>query len=222
MTDISQDIAIVSHPLCPMSQRLALVAAIGGGEVRITRLPYATLGRDAPLHSPTGELPVMKLDGEVASTATEHAAEYLDGRFGGGLIPADPKARLEARTAERAASAALDALRAVFTARDAAGLQAACDGFFGAVRRVESVLPPHAPGDLSRMDLVALAPMASLTGAFPALRDHDGWGSAPRVKAHLDACRADPRVTASQCPDYAAEFDGFFAMTGSAFPLLAR
>ena len=95
-------IEIVSHPLCPMSQRLALTALLGearpGEDFHVLHLAYPTLREEAGRHSETGDLPVLKLDGRAASTATDHAAEYLDARFGAGLVPEGAEARLAART----------------------------------------------------------------------------------------------------------------------------
>lgn len=217
-------IEIVSHPLCPMSQRLALIGILGKGESvdrpSLVHLAYATLSSELSRHSPSGELPVLKLDGAPATTSTEHAAEYLDRRFRTDLLPNDEEELLKVRTAERAIRLALDALRLVFTARDAIGLKAAVDGFFTTLAAVEAALPEFRPGDLSRMDLVALAPLASLSSNFPSLRGHPDWLKLPRVQAHVEACDADARVAASRCPNYAAEFDAFFAMTRSAFPQL--
>jgi hypothetical protein len=70
------------------------------------------------------------------------------------------------------------------------------------------------------MGFVALAPLASLTGAFPELRDHTLWDGAPKLKAFLGAYRANDLVERSRCDNYAKEFDAFFALTGSSFPAL--
>ena len=216
-------IEIVSHPLCPHAQRLVLIGIMAGrqDELAVTYLAYPTLPQTAPQHSETGELPVLKLDGTAVSSSTDDAAGYLDRVFGLNLLPDAPEARLRVQTAERRVNAALDALRSVYTVRDQAGLETALAGFFGSLARIERHLDGANPSALADLGDVALAPLASLTGQYPALRDYAGWQALPKLSARMDAARADPRVANARCPHYAAEFDAFFALTGSAFPTLA-
>lgn len=219
------ELHIVSHKLCPHAQRLRLLALLAGKlpgqDYRLTYLDYATLRQTVGQYSPNGELPVLLIDGEPVSTVTDAIAEYLNAVFAAGLLPDDPAARLRVREGERLAAAILDRLRAVFTARDDAGLQAALDGLAVAAGAIERNLGADArPGSLAHLGFVALAPLASLTGAFPALRDHALWRQTPRLAAFLDAYRADERVRRAQCSDDLHAFDGFFAMTGSRFRAL--
>ena len=126
---------IVSHPLCPHAHRLTLIATakgwVRGQDYAVTYLPYATLMQTAPLHSPTGELPVLKVDGVLRTDVTVAAAEYLDGETGLGLIPSDPDLRLTVREREKRVGALLDTMRAMFAGQTAEGVQAAIDGAFG-------------------------------------------------------------------------------------------
>src|SRR3954447_1370069 len=114
------DIEIVSHPLCPHAQRLVLVGLVAGKmpgrDFKMSYLDYATLPRTARLHSPTGELPVLKLDGQPGSTGVDAIAEYLDTVFDAGLLPTAPLVRLRVRGGERLVSNVLDRMRAVFVA----------------------------------------------------------------------------------------------------------
>ena len=216
-------IEIVSHPLCPHAQRLVLLGIMAGrrNELVVTYLAYPTLPQTAPQHSETGELPVLKLDGVAVSSSTDDAAGYLDEVFGLHLLPEAPEARLRVQTAERRVNAALDHLRAVYTARDHAELETTVAKFFLSLALIERHLESAEPTILAHLGDVALAPLASLTGQYPMLRDHAGWRTLPKLSARMASARADPRVTDARCPDYAAEFDAFFALTGSAFPTLA-
>ena len=55
------EIEIVSHPLCPHTQRLVIIGLLAGKrpnvDYKLTYLPYATLSQMLPKYSPTGELP---------------------------------------------------------------------------------------------------------------------------------------------------------------------
>lgn len=219
------DIEIVSHPLCPHAQRLVLVGLVAGKvpgkDFRLTYLDYATLSQTSRLHSTTGELPVLKLDGRPVSTGADAIAEYLDTVFDAGLLPAAPLQRLRVRGGERLVSNILDKMRTVFVARDADGLDGACKELAAAAAIIEQNLgTDETPGSLAHLGYVALAPLASLTGAFAPLREHALWRATPKLKAFLDAYRSDERVNRSRCLDYEQEFSAFFAMTGSNFPNL--
>jgi len=218
---------IVSHPLCPHAQRLVLIGLIGGKtpgrDYDLTYLPYATLMQTAPTVSPTGELPVLRIDGELASSNTDAIAEYMDGVLGLGLLPADPAVRLEMRGGERLVATALGRLRDVYAARDRAALDAALDALFAALEPIEARLDGSAdPAALTDLGHVALAPMGSLIDQYALLREHPRWNNLPKVKARLRAASEHPLVRQARCPNYEREFDAFFKMIGSAFPMLAQ
>jgi glutathione S-transferase len=219
------DIEIFSHPLCPHAQRLVLVGLVAdkvpGKDFKLTYLDYATLRQTSRLHSGSGELPVLKLDGQPVSTSADAIAEYLDAVLGAGLLPAAPLERLRVRGGERLVSNILDRMRTLFVARDVADLDASYKELALAAAAIEQNLGEReTPGSLADLGYVALAPLASLTGAFVPLRDHALWRATPKLKAFLEACRSDERVNRSRCPDYDREFCAFFAMTGSNFPSL--
>lgn len=89
-----------------------------GREISFIDLDYATLPRTIADHSPTGELPVLKLDGVVHTAKTVAIAEYLDNVTGLGLLPDNALVRLKVREREQRAGALLDTMRLTFR-RDA-------------------------------------------------------------------------------------------------------
>lgn len=213
---------IVSHPLCPLTQRLRLIAHLAGGAdaVCFRDIAYADLPTTLRQVSPSGDLPVLRANGRIVATDADRIGEYLDARLSAGLLPSDEWTALEVREAVAQIGKMLQAMRAVFTARDAPGLEAALSAFFAAAAAAESAMPAFTPGALDRMDVIAAAPLASLLALFPAFRDHSGWGAAPRLAAHAQACARNDIVRRSECADYAGQFAAFFTMTGSAFPTL--
>jgi glutathione S-transferase len=218
-------IEIVSHPLCPFAQRLVLVAIANGWkrdkDFKVTYLAYPTLKDTVGLHSPTGDLPVLKVGGVVASTTTEHAAEYIDLVSGKKLLPDTGEQRIIVRRREQMVRAALDALRSVFTAKTDEILDAGLKSFFGHLHRLNSdcATDNTSENDI-RMDIIAMAPMFSLANFHPSLRNHSLWNRIPRLREMGRRLSDDPRVQASRCPYYDAEFKAFFSFSGSAFPQL--
>ena len=217
------NIEIVSHPLCPHAHRLTLIATakgwVRGQDYAVTYLPYATLRQTAPLHSPTGELPVLRVDGALRTDVTVAAAEYLDGETGLGLIPADPDLRLTVREREKRVGALLDTMRGMFAGQTAEGVQAAIDGVFTQLEAIDADLARDGTTEATmRMDMVALEPALVLLSFFPELRDHPRWGRIDRLKGIAMRSLENPLVLNSRCPNYAFEFEEFFKMTHSAFP----
>ncbi len=216
-------IEITSHPLCPFSQRLVLVCLLNGlkrGEdfkvnyVALSQLPGAIL----PI-SPKGELPVLQIDSVTRSTTTEHGAEYLDQITQGKLLPHDPDVRLSIREVEKQAGTTLNALRGVFTAKQADELNPAFDLFFEHIFALEHTLA-RSEFPLFRMDTVALAPMFSLAMFFKGFREHRHWNNAPKMRALGEQIVHQKVVQDSLCTDYAGEFKTFFDLTKSIFPVM--
>jgi glutathione S-transferase len=213
-------IEIISHPLCPHAQRLVYIALLKGYtpelDFAVTYLPYAQLRSLVPLHSPSGELPVLKLDGVLRTTNTNHAAEYLDGA--GGLIPLDPELRLQVRERERRAGTLLETMRPMFAAATTQAVNTAVDQVFAQLALWDQDLASEgSTAQTLRMDMVALKPAFSLLMFFPLLAEHAHWRATPRLQNIAKQAVREPQLVAASCPNYAFEFDEFFKMTQSAF-----
>jgi glutathione S-transferase len=216
-------IEIVSHPLCPHAHRLTLIATAKGWtrgkDYTVTYLPYATLQQSASRHSPSGELPVLIIDGKLRTDMTDAAAEYLDGVTGLGLIPTDPDVRLTVREREKRAAALLDTMRGMFAGQSVEAVKTALDGVFNHLEKIDADLASDGPTEETmRMDMAALEPALTLLHFYPALRDHPRWGAIPRLKGVMERSSNNPFIQNSVCPNYAFEFGEFFKMTHSAFP----
>lgn len=221
-------IEIISHPLCPHTQRLILVCLhnrmVRDLDFNVIYLKLATLRETASRYSPTGEIPALLINRKFRTAIIEHAAEYLNAVSCGNLMPTDPLEQLMMRGRVQMIQCALDTLRRVFTANEERALHTELDAFFALLAKLEASLINTStdPVDLfkERMDLVALAPLFSLTFFHDALRDHPGWYLLPALRALGMQLMAHPIVNESRCPDYAAEFDRFFTATNSRFPEL--
>ena len=216
-------IDIVSHPLCPFAHRLVLIGTIKGlkrgGDFGVTYLAYPTLAQTVGPHSPTGDLPVLKIDGRVRTTSAIHAAEYLDALAPPPLLPAEPSERLKVREREQKIGQTLQSMRGMFTAQTAEALEAALAAVFGHLDDIDRDLGDDGANDaVDSMDMAALAPVFSLLDAHAGLRGHARWEAIPRLRRIGRRLAADPLVAGSRCPDHHDEFTAFFAMTKSVFP----
>lgn len=216
-------IEIISHPLCPYTHRLVLIATAKGWkqgtDYTLTYLPYKTLAEALPQVSPTGTLPVLKIDGVLRSTTTTSIAEYLDGLTRLGLTPADAESRLTVREREGRVAGLLDAMRTMFAGQTVPSVHAAVDQVFEHLTRIDADLATDGTTEQTvRMDMAALEPAFTLLLFFPALAEHAHWERIPRLRDIARRAVQNPWLMASQCPNYGFEFDEFFLMTRSAFP----
>lgn len=84
-------------PLCPFSRKVRLVVAEKGGAVELVREAPWERGDAWLALSPTGQTPVLVVDGQAIGdsiAASEYADEVLDGAS---LVGGEPGARAEAR-----------------------------------------------------------------------------------------------------------------------------
>lgn len=216
-------IEIVSHPLCPLAQRLVLIALIKGWQrdvdFKVTYLDFRTFPEKILNYSPAGESPILLADGAIISTSIDHAAEYLDALAAPALLPMEPALRLTVRRRERRTMSALSALRMLFTAKNRTALDEETARFFFHLSEVDRDLrEDDASGRILRMDMVALAPLFSLATFHKGLREHKAWDDIPRLHDIAKNQSVNAWVVASRCPNYAEEFQVFFEVTGSAFP----
>lgn len=216
-------IEIISHPLCPYTHRLRMIAAAkgwtSGRELTFVNLEYATLPETVGRHSPTGELPVLKIDGAFQSSKTVVIAEYLDGVTGLGLLPGDPGLRLRVRERERRAGELLDTMRGMFAGQDAASIHAAIDAVFDRLEVIDADLASDGTDETTmRMDMAAIVPALALLLFFEKLREHSRWVGAARLKEVGERALNNPFVRGTLAADYADQFNAFFKMTGPAFP----
>ena len=199
------EIRIASHPLCPHAQKLRLALATRDVDFRFEPVDLAAIPDWFRELSPEGRMPAIESGGDVGFDAAATIERYAP-------TPDDQ------RDLVNTASALLDELRGVFTAKSEADLEVATQGLFASLARVEATLDRDAPAsELDAADL-AFAPLFSLLLFYRCLAERPEWESLPRLRRWADRLLADDRVLASRCPRYSAEFDHFFALVGASFP----
>ena len=146
---------------------------------------------------PVGKMPV--LEDRAAGLALPESSiiiDYLNARFGGGLIPADPEAALEVRLQDRFFDLYVHAPMGVFTwdllrpegQRDPYGVNQARDLLLTAYDMIERRMADRewAAGDAFSMADCAAAPaLFYAEGRVP-------FGDRPQLAAYLDRLKARP------------------------------
>jgi glutathione S-transferase len=216
-------IEIISHPFCPYTHRLVLMATAkgwkAGTDYQITHLPYKNLPQLLPQHSPTGVLPVLKVDGVLRSATTTHIAEYINAQTGLGLLPNDANLRLIVRERELRVGSLLDSMRTMFAGLTVADVHAAVDKAFELLQGIDADLATDGTTEQTmRMEIAALEPAFTLLLFFPVLAEHPHWQRTPRLYGIALLSVQNTWLIESACPNYGFEFEEFFSLTHSAFP----
>ena len=219
---------LISHPLCPFNQRLVILLLLKGqrpgADFRVRYVSLAQLPEWFHALSPQGAMPVLALTGvRCLSTHACSTAEFLDEVTPPPLHPTDPVRRLRHRHWIVAADAILGKLRGVFTASHEADIELALDEIFQALSDLEGELHESAAWLDKQASIVdaAFAPLFCLLLHFRALADDRRWAPVPRVRAWAEYLLRQPSVQASKAPDYVDEFNKFFTLFDSAFPIRA-
>lgn len=213
---------LISHPLCPFTQRCVLaVLKQGMQRDKDFQVRYVDLGAlpdwFTQLFSANSgpAFPTLRIDDDIFTDA-----EAIFDRLAGSLLPADADEQEIAHVWITKSATLLNLLRDVYMGQDKAQIDDALSALFqfaGKLERDIDAAPGLANGEAFSIVDVAFAPFFSLVFHYDSLRDDARWKTVPRMRQWGQTLIADKDVSASRCPDYAGEFDRFFEVTGGAF-----
>lgn len=206
---------LVSHALCPYVQRCAIVLAEKGVSFRRTVVDLADKPAWFVRISPTGKVPLLRLDGEVLFESAV-ICEYLDETLAPRLHPEDPLARARERAFVELASSILGDVWGYETAKDEATLRAKGAVIAKKLAHVEDALSRRSRGDFFRGEAfgivdAAFAPVFRYFEVFDRILDVGVLEGVPRVRAWRDALRVRPSVIGAAPADYADRLLVFLA-----------
>jgi glutathione S-transferase len=218
---------LVSHKLCPYVQRAVIVLAEKQVAYRRIDIDLSAKPGWFSALSPLGKTPMLLLrDGAELVPLFESAVicDYLDETCPPTLHPPAALARARHRAWVEVASAMLNSIWQLYTARD----DAAFDGARGALRQrceqleaqlaARSAGPWFAGAAFSVVD-AAFAPALRYFEVIDALIDTQVFDGLPRLAAWRQALSQRPSVRDAVAPDYAQRLREFIVRQGG---LLAR
>lgn len=205
-----QALTLVSHPLCPYVQRIAVSLAEKGVpferiDVDLARKPGWFLAL-----SPLGKTPVLRV-GDRAIFESAVILEYLEETQPNPLHPADPLARAEHRAWIEVGSAVLADIAALYTAPDAAALETRATALAARFARLEDRLVTAPYFDGMRFSLVdaAFGPVFRYFEAFDRIADFGVLAGKPKVAAWRSALAARPSIRSAVGDDYGTRLWAF-------------
>lgn len=220
---------LVSHPLCPYVQRAVIVLA--EKNVAFDRHDIDLSAKPAwfTALSPLGKTPMLlQRDGAAVVPLFESAVicDYLDETQVPALHPAAPLARARHRAWCEVASAMLNAIGQLYSARDEAVFAAARSSLRQRCEQLEAELAARSAGPwfagaaFSVVD-AAFAPALRYFELIDAIVDSAVFDGLPRLAAWRAALAQRPSVRAAVAADYAQRLRVFIVRQGGVLGRIA-
>ncbi len=221
---MSAPLLLVSHPLCPYVQRVAIVLQEKG-------LPFERRDIDLAAKpdwflrlSPLGKTPVLQVGDEGVIFESSVICEYLEDTALPRLHPANALLRARHRAWMELGSALLNAIGSFYNAGDEERLRQSAADIRRRFEQVEAALdggPYFAGAEFSLVDAV-FGPVLRYFEVFDALQgaaDFGFWDGLPKLQRWRAALAQRPSVAAAVAPDYAERLRRFVRARGSALSL---
>jgi glutathione S-transferase len=207
---------LVSHPLCPYVQRVAI--ALSEKEVPFTRT-YIDLGAKPDWFtaiSPLGNVPLLRSENEVLFESTV-ICEYLEDTVPPRLHPQDALERARHRAWMEFASSILNDIAGFYGAASEAALDTKATSIRAKLARLESCLDrgPYFAG--SRFSLVdaAFGPVFRYFDTFDEIADFGFLDALPKVEAWRAVLADRPSVRDAVTQDYPDRLRAFLLARNS-------
>jgi glutathione S-transferase len=137
------NLELVGYALCPFVHRAKITVQHTRLPCQITEIPAGPVPDWLRAISPSGRVPLLRVDGTAVIFESSVINEYLNEVSGGALLPADPLARAVNRSWIEFGTGALNDLYSLMRARTAMPFDAAIGGM-----RAKFALLDQALGDL--------------------------------------------------------------------------
>jgi glutathione S-transferase len=224
-----EKLELISHPLCPFNQRLILTLLLKGKKRNedffVKYLDLANLPPWFNSISPTGEMPVLKINEETVLFKTNPINEYLNEYSSGNLHSEDSLEKAIDRSWIEYSDNILYTLRDVFTSTDHGLFNKYIEKLFGFFEAIEEHLDLKSKYWRNQhYTLVdgAFIPVFTLMLHFDYFKNHPYWKSFPKTVYYANNLMETPMALESKCPDFSLEFDHFFNFTQSSFEELIK
>ena len=214
--DMTTGPVLVSHPLCPYVQRVAIVLAEKGVAFERRDIDLSAKPDWFLEVSPLGKTPVL-LTGGQALFESAVICEYLDDTLLPRLHPADALQRARHRAWMEFGSTLLNLIGAFYRAPDGSALQREAAAIHARLRQIEDVLGdgPYFDGPFSMVDAV-FGPVFRYFDVFDEIGDFGFWRGLTKVQRwRHDLARRDSVLHAA-APSYRAQLRAFLVRRGSA------
>jgi glutathione S-transferase len=206
----SASLTLVSHVLCPYVQRAVIMlteknAAFERRDIDLANKPQWFLDV-----SPLGKTPVLLVD-DVAIFESSVICEYLDETTTPSMHPENAIERARHRGWMEFGSQVLGSIAGLYSAHDAAGLDAKAHDLTAKFQMLESALGsgPYFAGEMLSVVDAVFGPVFRYFEVLDTVDDFGGLKQRPKLLAWRAALAARASVKNAVVPDYAARLRAF-------------
>lgn len=194
---------LVSHPLCPYVQRVAIALVEKGAAFERVYIDLAAKPAWFLAQSPLGKTPVLNVDGDALFESAA-ICEYLEDALPHPLHPEAPLDRARHRAWMELGSAVLGDIWQLETAQDAPGMERAAGELHDKLGRLEAQLGagPYFAGSRFHLVDAVFAPAFRYFDVFDELTDLGVFDALPRVRAWRASLALRPSVRDAVPADY--------------------
>ena len=202
---------LVSHHLCPYVQRAAIALAERDVPFRRETVDLANKPDWFKAISPTGKVPLLIVDGQYVLFESAAICDYLDETLPTRLHPDDPIERARHRAWIEFASATLNDIAGLYSARDEAAFEGKLHDLTARFRRVEEELPdgPFFAGPKFSLVDAAFGPVFRYFDVVETFFETGVFAGTPKTLAWREALSQRPSVRNAVSPDYGARLRSF-------------
>jgi glutathione S-transferase len=194
---------LVSHHLCPYVQRAAIVLAEKGVPFTRTDIDLSAKPDWFLALSPTGKVPLLRIDDTEVLFESTVIAEYVDEVTPGSLHPADPLAKAKNRAWMEFGSAILNDIAGLYGAADASAFEAKRAALAERFARVEEAIQgPWFDGERFGMVDAVFGPIFRYFDTIEPAVALGLFEPLPKVRAWHEALSRRPSVTGAVRADY--------------------
>jgi glutathione S-transferase len=210
---------LISHPLCPYVQRVAIVLAEKNLTFERRDIDLAHKPDWFLAISPLGKTPVLLAEGNALFESAV-ICEYLDETRRPRLHPETPLLRAKHRAWMEFGSALLNAVAGFYSAPDDAMLAAKVVDIRRRFEQLEAVLTggPYFSGASFCMVDAVFGPVFRYFDVFEAIEDFGFFANTPRVRAWRAMLAQRHSVISAVRPDYGTLLYAFLRARHSALP----
>lgn len=200
---MSAKLTLVSHKLCPYVQRAAIVLAEKGVEFERVDIELADKPDWFLRISPLGKTPVLLVQGQPIFESAV-ICEYLDETVAPRLHPQEAFDRARHRGWMEFGSSVLNAIGALYNAKDEASLAAQVADVRGRFEQIEQELAagPYFAGERFTLVDAVFGPVFRYFEVIEQAHEFGFFERTPRVRAWRVALHERPSVRSAASADY--------------------
>ena len=215
--ETSMKLELVSFDLCPYVQRSVITLKQKGSPYAITYIDLEHPPEWFDRISPTGRVPLLKVDEKTVLFESAVINEFIDETTGEPLNSKDPLQKALERAWIEFGSTLLMTQYQLFTASSAEEVEEQLKELFEGLARVEGVLGagPYFRGQAFSLVDAAYAPLFMRLDLSERVAGHEAWRTLPRTRAWARSLAELPAVRDSVNPGFAAKFSEYCRAEGS-------